>query len=126
MEIVRRGLELDPAGYVTDARLMEIDFGAWNGAVIEDLSHRFPDLAAERLAMPWTFVPPDGESYEQLFARVDSWVKEIAGPTIVVAHGGVSRVLRGGVIGLTPDEMMKLNVPQDRIFEVRHGGEEML
>src|SRR5581483_1314115 len=29
MEIVRRGLGLDPQGYATDPRLMEISYGAW-------------------------------------------------------------------------------------------------
>src|SRR5579872_1470078 len=34
MEIVRRGLKLDPQAYATDNRLMEISYGAWEGLTL--------------------------------------------------------------------------------------------
>lgn len=121
MEIVRAELGLPPQGFRSDARLLEINFGSWNGMTAAEMGEA---ALAARAAAPWTFLPPQGESYEALHRRVGAWVSEMALPTVCVAHGGVARMIRGILLGLSNEAMLELTIPQDRVFEIRSGREE--
>jgi broad specificity phosphatase PhoE len=46
--------------------------------------------------------------------------------TICVAHGGVSRALRGIILELPPAEIVELDVPQDKVLKVETGQIEWL
>jgi probable phosphoglycerate mutase len=93
MEIVRRTMGLDPLAYRTDDRLRELAYGDWEGFTLDELRVSAPTKTAEREADKWDFLPPSGESYAMLAARVEDWLKTVVEPTVVVAHGGVGRVL---------------------------------
>ncbi len=73
MELVRGELALDPAGYRTDARLVELSFGRWEGFTFAELKAREADtrVLATREHDKWGFVPPGGESYADLLVRVE-------------------------------------------------------
>ena len=87
MELVRTALGLDPNGYRTDPRLAEIAFGAWEGLSFADLKNRAAELLALREQDPWNFVPPGGESYVQLLARVRAiGTSEVTRDTVVASH----------------------------------------
>ena len=66
--------------------------------------------------------PQGGESYEDLMVRAVDWLKDLTGDTVVSAHGGVSRVLRGHLYGLDAAIVPELPVPQDRILVLRRDG----
>ena len=93
MEIVRRGLSLDPQAYATDARLMEISYGTWEGLTLREVEAREPGVLARREREKWDFRPPGGESYREVAERVAAWYASVMRDTVVVAHGGVARVL---------------------------------
>ncbi len=95
MELVRAGLGLAADGYRTDARLAELSFGRWEGLTFADLKRNPADVRAlaAREHDKWGFVPPGGESYADLLARVRQWHETVTADTIVVAHGGVARTL---------------------------------
>ena len=93
MELMRTGLGLDPEDYRTDARLMEMSFGRWEGFTFAELQHREAAALAERERDEWGFVVPGGESYELLRQRVRAWHEGVTRDTVVAAHGGVARVL---------------------------------
>lgn len=120
-EIVRQRLGLMIDGYPTDDRLKEIAFGEHEGFTPADLKQRFPDHHRARKTDRWRYAPPGGESYAELSDRVGEWLSGIDADTIVVAHGGISRVLRGHLLGLKPEDVMGLEVPQDRVM-VASGG----
>jgi alpha-ribazole phosphatase len=95
-----------------DERLSEISFGAWELRPWSDLQ------PAEYWAWgaDWVKVaPPDGESLEQLAARLRPALAEILASdidTLIVSHGGPLRVILGDCLGLTLREGMCL--PIDR------------
>ena len=91
MERVRRGMELDPDSYRTDARLVEVHFGDWQGYTYPELQAKDPAFAAKRDRDKWTVVPPGegAESYQMLQERVRPWFEALGRPTVCVAHGGV-------------------------------------
>jgi probable phosphoglycerate mutase len=93
MELIRRGLDLEPAGYRTDPRLMEMSFGRWEGYTFEELKLREAESLAARELDRLGYVVPGGESYRQLAARVRQWYDTIERDTVVAAHGGVCRAL---------------------------------
>lgn len=84
-----------------DPRLVEQDFGAWEGtafAALPDLGPLAPDaLAAHR--------PPGGESFADLCARVAPALEDLAGEggrIAVLAHAGVVRAALALALGSVP------------------------
>lgn len=53
--------------------------------------------------------------------RVALWLAEVKRDTIATAHGGVSRVLRGLVLGLEANSIPQLEVPQDKVLVLGAG-----
>jgi probable phosphoglycerate mutase len=110
MELVRIGLGLDPGGYRTDDRLTEIAFGEWEGLTFADLKSRAADLLARRERDPWHFVPPGGESYVQLLARVSAWHASLTRDAVVTSHLNTGRALMAH-LGIAP----RAGAPRSRI-----------
>jgi probable phosphoglycerate mutase len=116
MEIVRETLRLDRAGYRVDDRLRELGYGAWEGRTLEELRTSDPARFHQRETDKWDFLPPAGESYALLWQRVAAWFATVAGDTVVVAHGGVGRVLWGHFAGIAPEVIVTTHFPQDQVM----------
>lgn len=92
------------APLVTDSRLEELDFGAWEGMRWDDVPRaELNSWAANVMG----FAPPGGETGAALVARASSFFVDLAsadGPHVVVSHAGPLRVLaalaRGEAIDL--------------------------
>jgi len=93
MELMRAELNLDPHAYKTDARLMEMSFGRWEGFTAAELKVREASALAARERDKWNFALPGGESYARLVLRVRTWYESVERDAIVSAHGGVARAL---------------------------------
>ncbi len=114
MELVRLEAGLARDGYRIDPKLAELTFGDWEGLTLKELKISDPDGHAGRKADRWGHVPPNGESYEMLSARIADWLPGVDRDTVAVSHGGVLRVLFGLICGTPPDEVPLLPTPQDR------------
>jgi broad specificity phosphatase PhoE len=99
-----------------DPRLMEVGYGRWEGRTLPELALEAPQDVAAREADKWRFVPPQGESYADLADRILTWVADLREPSVVVAHGGVMRVLMHILAGLPPHDAPHLAAPQDRVL----------
>ncbi|HVY19904.1 MAG TPA: histidine phosphatase family protein [Bauldia sp.] len=126
MEILRGAMGLDPKGYEVDARLLEITFGELEGFTYRDIEAREPGWSRARHADKWNYLPPGGESYHMLSVRIIGWVETLERPAVVVAHGGVGRVLRAHLLGLDKLATVSEDFPQDRVFLWRDGTGEWL
>lgn len=126
MQIVRAELGLDPAAYALDDRLKELHYGHWQGVFATDLPHVDAAGVEQRAQDTFRWRPQGGESYADLMARSVAWLDDVPGDTVVAAHGGVSRVLRGHLYGLDTALVPELPVPQDRILLLRRDGIEWL
>ncbi len=116
MEIVRRTLGLPAHGYETDSRLMEVSYGAWEGYTTQEVKELVPKDRRRRKNDKFSFTPPQGESYSMLLDRVLAWLPYVERNSVVVAHGGVIRVLMHHLGGLDVEEAVNFVVPQDRVF----------
>ena len=95
----RLGLAVTP-----DERLLELDFGDWEGSAWDDIPRAALDLWA---ADPLGFRPPGGESGAELIERVAGFARmltDMGRPCAVISHGGPLRLLpallRGDAVDL--------------------------
>ncbi len=121
MDILRTAMGLSPSGYGLDERLKELSYGAWEGQLQDELPVIDPQGWQARTLDPFRWRPTGGESYADLLERSARWVDGLAADTIVASHGGVSRVLRGHVLGLDLASVPELESPQDRVLVLRKG-----
>ena len=106
-----------------DARLREHSLGGWDGLTYDEIERRAPAIFDGEDHHQWYFRGPQAESYTAFAERIGQWLGEQdeALAVIVVAHGLVSRVLRGLYAGLPPAQALSLPVAQDRIFRLAGG-----
>jgi len=110
-----------------EARLIEMDWGAWSGRSLADLRAELGPAMAANEAAGLDFRPPGGESPREVVGRLSSWLAEVAAdgrPVVAVSHRGVQRA---GLVLACGWEMMgkpPLRLARDRLLllEVdRHG-----
>ncbi len=119
--IVARTLNLD---LETDQRLVEITMGSWDGMTLDEIAAAHPGV--DRSQPDWHLRAPDCEPIDAVRARIASFLAEIEGPTIVVAHGLSGKMLRGVYLGLDDDAAMRLYERQDAVFVLDKGAEQEL
>ena len=81
-------------GPTLDARLMEQNWGSWEGLSRAEILARDGEDAFARAGLKLRFRPPGGESTEELHDRVAAFLKDVArdeSDAIAVAHMGVLR-----------------------------------
>ncbi len=117
----------------TDARLQELDFGAWEGK-------RFDDIDADAL-QHWsnnfvTAAPPNGENFEDLYQRTGSFWQELlateapahaprlrpageAEQVLVITHAGVIRALLARALNLPLANSFQLRIDSGSVHKLR-------
>jgi 2,3-bisphosphoglycerate-dependent phosphoglycerate mutase len=81
---------------VTDARLIEMHWGDWEGRRLSELRDELGAAMRENEARGWDFRPEGGESPREVLARVRPWLAEVAASgeaTLAVTHRGVIRAV---------------------------------
>jgi alpha-ribazole phosphatase len=100
---------------ILDPRLMEMDFGAWEGLAWDDIPRADLDRWAADLP---AFAPPDGETGAALIARVAAFWKNLLerpGSHVVVTHGGPLKVLMALAEGQSVD-LSRPTLPTGEIY----------
>lgn len=128
MERVRAAIGLQPSGYRTDARLMELHYGGWEGSTFAEIEGREPGSVGRRDRDKWNFLPPgeQAESYEKLLERAKPWIEALAAPTVCVTHGGIVRVVFVMFEDMPKSKAAALEIPQDRVLKLENGRLEWL
>ena len=121
MQRARIAMALPPEPFALDARLMELTFGLWETHTWAEIKATQPTEARARTRDKWDFTPPEGESYAQLSARVRLWIDDVAGDTLVVAHGGTARVLLHLLGDMSPPVAANAVIHQGRPLIFEHG-----
>lgn len=90
-ETISKGLPV-----IYDSRLMELDFGTWEGQPWDEISRTDE---AKRWFSDWINTScPEGESYQQLIVRVQDFLRQITcihKKVLIVTHAGPIRALTG-------------------------------
>jgi alpha-ribazole phosphatase/probable phosphoglycerate mutase len=99
-----------------EERFKEIGFGEWEGRTAEELMQSAPDCLDLFWRDPASYTPPGGEALEAFATRVTaSWIDTLARHAgkqiLLVAHGGVNRVILCHVLQIPLQNMFRLQVP---------------
>ena len=104
----------------TDDRLKELNFGVLEGSTWPELNARGIDPEKDAAGYH-AFCPPEGESYADATVRVANWLGSLTRPSIVVAHGGISRIVRGLVLDLPVQDIPNQKNPQWQFYRLSNG-----
>lgn len=81
---------------VREPRLIEMDWGDWQGKTMKELRDSLGQSMLDNEARGLDFRPANGESPREVTIRVKSWLREVAAagvPTLAVTHRGVIRAI---------------------------------
>ncbi len=96
--------------YTTDPRILEYNFGKWEGKKWDDIDKNVLYLWSNDFV---NIPPPDGETMKEMHRRVEDFWKELLQRNyrsiVVVTHSGVIRLLKSIVE----------EIPLDKIFDVK-------
>lgn len=113
MDRMRAAFDVELPPVIHDKRLIEISFGAFEGRLHAEIAREQTALApGEREESYWHFRPQDGENYDDVAGRLLDFARELTHHAVVVAHGGVLRVLWHLVEGTSRKEVMNWPPPQ--------------
>jgi probable phosphoglycerate mutase len=115
MNLVRSGLSEPLPDVTIDGRLIEVSFGDYEGFLHTELATGAMAIAGERDAGFWYFRPPNGESYDDVAQRVTDFGRSLSGPSVIVSHGGILRVLRHLIEGFPHERAVNWFPPQDSV-----------
>ena len=132
LAIVCEHLELDWHAARTDPRLGEMDMGEWGGRYYRDIMAEAGQFVDRALGL-FTLRAPGGEWYDEVAARLQSWLDDTAGEPgdrLIVMHGISSRVLRGMLTGAAHRPECRSPVagplPQGSVVAIEEGAERVL
>ena len=100
----------------------ERDFGAWESLSADEVAARFPTHGDPRLD-PYGNAPEGGEAYPDFRARVEAvwaeWTARLVpGQHLLIAHAGIMRALLVQLLGLPPENLYRLSLPNAGHFTV--------
>ncbi|MCP8885026.1 histidine phosphatase family protein [Devosia sp. XJ19-1] len=116
MDRMRAAFDVALPPVIHDKRLIEISFGTFEGRLHAEIASQHAALApGERDESYWKFRPQDGENYEDVAERLVDFAHALTHHAVVVAHGGVLRVLRHLVEGAPRSDVLNWPPPQGAI-----------
>jgi broad specificity phosphatase PhoE len=100
-----------------EPRLREINLGAWEGMLSEDIEAQYPQELTERKRDPWHARAPGGESPREVAERVRAAVDEIAerhrGEAVLIVAHGLSLAVIICHAGNIPLEQVYEHIPEN-------------
>ncbi|WP_163886693.1 histidine phosphatase family protein [Aliiruegeria sabulilitoris] len=111
---------------IEDARLAEVDMGAWQGLTYGEIVRLSPEMPATPNSYLWKFAAPGGERLEEMLVRLRDFLSDVPAEAVVVTHGVASQLLRGCMMQLDLAAMAALDDPQGVVHSVTAQGEVLL
>ena len=107
----------------SDSRLREINFGSWEGLTYKEIKEKYPAALAERENDIYKNAPPNGETLEQLCARVQSMLDELYArhkdqAVLIVSHGGVLQILLCLALKIKPTMYWQFHLSTASLSEI--------
>ena len=95
--------------------LAEMEFGEWEGKTPSEVEQKYPNALQQFYYDPFTFTAPGGESMQVFYDRVSqAWANVLqtyrGQNVLLVAHGGVNRVILQQILGFPPQNMFRIQM----------------
>ncbi|MBI3163944.1 MAG: histidine phosphatase family protein [Chloroflexi bacterium] len=102
---------------ILDPRLREMNLGAWEGMLSDDIQAQYPQELKEREKNPFEARAPNGETPREAAERVLAAVNEIAGEhpnasVLIVSHGVALSVIICRANGISMNEIYE-RIPEN-------------
>ena len=109
------GHELGVTTSVTQS-FKEMSFGDWEGLLPEEVEARYPEILHRYWGDPLRNTPPNAEPLADFQLRIEAaWQALVANNKgshlLLVAHGGVIRVILCQVLGIPLERLMRIETP---------------
>ncbi len=103
--------------------MREMDFGDWENRGFEELEREHGELLHRFWQSPVGITPPNGEAFDAFAARViegwQAWLATVSGGRrLLVAHGGVIRVLLAHFLDMPFSALWRLHLPHASLSRV--------
>ena len=121
MDRMRAAFDIELPPVIHDKRLIEISFGVLEGRLHSEINRELALAPGDRDASYWQYRPEKGENYDDVAARLLEFAETLTHHAVVVAHGGVLRVLRHLVEGQPQGDMVNWPPPQGTIAHFADG-----
>lgn len=113
---------------VVEPRFSEIDFGVLEGLTYDEARDRFPELYESWMQRPTEVKFPGGESFDEMRERVLGAAHELRehhedASVLVVAHGGVNRILLAEALGIASGAIFRVGQSYGGLNVVDYFGE---
>lgn len=132
LAIVAEHLGLDWHAARHDARLQEINVGAWAGRSYAEIIAEEGEIVHPEAGL-FSKRPPGGEWFDEIATRLSGWIADTRherADRLVIMHGMSSRVLRGLLLGLPVDPHWQAPVapslPQGTMVMIADGAETII
>ena len=113
--------------YHTDPRLMEIHAGTGEGQTREAVLAAHPELVARNATALEIFAASaQAETLAEFHARIRSFLSDLTGPSVIVAHGLLGQVLRAEVRGYPLEQAGMLSNRQGVVYVLDRRVEQVL
>lgn len=102
-----------------DSTIAEYDFGDWDGQSYEALWQQSSSTTiGDFWQNPWQITPPNGESMNAFYSRVETWWQQLlatittqnTGAHLVITHAGVIKQILAFVCQLPRESLISQNV----------------
>lgn len=95
------------------AALREINMGEWENRTMAAIHEEASEKVEQLFTDPASFQYPDGESFSNFTARVQSDLEQLIathqnGEIAIIAHGGVCRAIVGSLLGMPMGNWLRL------------------
>jgi len=102
-----------PVTIETQEKFAELDFGDCEGLRYEEVERKNPKFYASWMSNPTDVTFPNGESYVAMSERVINAYQQLVETAehekiLVVAHGGVNRIILAHVLGIAPEHVFRM------------------
>lgn len=121
MQRIRVAFDVEMPDVIFDDRLREISFGDLEGMLHAELPPHLAVAPGKREGDYWHHRPPSGENYEDVATRLMGFAAELTGPGVIVAHGGIMRVLRRLIENTDYVDAVNWHPPQGVIARFQDG-----
>jgi probable phosphoglycerate mutase len=101
--------------YETVEAFAEINMGEWENVPMAEIQSTYPELYAQRGENLEYFTPPHGESFHDVAERAKyafgAIVRHAQGSILIVAHAGVNRTILADILGISINDMLRIEQP---------------
>lgn len=105
----------------TDDRLREIEVGAWQGRLRDELKAEGPVEDTPDGPIALYEHAPGGEGFAALQARCEDFLSSLTTPAVLVTHGITSRMMRSILLGTAGENIGGLPGGQGVVYHLKNG-----